>query len=209
MAKIIKKHWDITVAVGIGLFLTIAGIVGMLGMISLPSSVSAATTATATVNVQATVAETISITVSSSIMDLGILTDSTVSATSNNFTVKTNAGNGYTVTIKDTGSSTSPGLWKSSAPTNLIPSITATPLTAGSQGYGAQGTSTAMGIYSPYNVSGNNVGQLQITTQNFASSSSATAGAQATLTLKATISATTTAGAYSDNPLTLTAVGSF
>lgn len=209
MAKTIKKHWDMVLVGGIGLTLAIIGVLIMSGMIGVPSSVSAATTATATVDVQATVAETISINVSSSVMNLGVLTDSTVSATSNNFTVKTNAGSGFTVTIKDTGSTTSPGLWKSSAPTNLIPSNTATPLIAGSQGYGAQGTSTAMGIYSPYNVSGNNVGGLQITAQNFASSSSATAGAQATLTLKATISATTTAGAYSDNPLTLTAVGSF
>lgn len=210
MAKTIKKHWDIAAVIGIGLFLTIAGIVGMFGMISLPSSVSAATTAT--VDVQATVSETIEISVSSSVMNLGTLSSGSVSATSNDFTIKTNAGSGYTVNLKDknyTPTSSAPGLHKISSPTSTIASASTT-LLIGTEGYGAQGTTTDgdVNIDAAYGKSGNSVGGLEITDQAFCTAGSATAGDQTTLTLKTTISATTTAGSYEDQ-LTLTAVGSF
>jgi len=213
MAKTIKKHWDLVLVGGIGLTLAIIGVLIMSGMIGMPSSVSAATTATATVDVSATVAETIEITASSGAMSLGTLSSGSVSATSNNFTVKTNAAGGYTVNLKDkdySPTSSDPGLHKLTAPASTIASASTT-LSPGTAGYGAQGTTTDsdVTIAPAYNKTGDAVGKIEVTSaQNFASSSSPTLGDQSTLTLKATISTITVAGAYQDQ-LTLTAVGTF
>ena len=101
MAEKIKKHWDLVLVGGIGLTLAIIGMLVMSEVMVFPNFVSAATTSATTVNVTATIAETIEITVTSTTMDLGALTTGAVASTSDNFTVKTNAGGGYTVNLKD------------------------------------------------------------------------------------------------------------
>ena len=213
MAKTIRKHWDMALMVGFGLFLMIAAIITVKTAVPIPfQSVQAATTSATTVDVTATVAETIEITVSSSDMDLGALSASSISSTTNNFVVKTNAGSGYTVNLKDkdyAATTSLPGLHKLSAPTSTIASASTT-LVADTEGYGAQGTTTDsdVTISTAYRKTGTQVGKLEITDQAFATSSSATLGDQSTIILQATISSITAAGSYVDQ-LTLTAVGSF
>ena len=212
MAKTIKKHWDMVLVGGIGLTLAIIGMLVMSEVMVFPNFVSAATTSATTVNVTATIAETIEITVTSTTMDLGALTTGAVASTSDNFTVKTNAGGGYTVNLKDknyTPTSTNPGLHKLTTPTDEIVSASTT-LTAGTEGYGAQGTTTDpnVTIDAAYNKTGNAVGALATSDQNLATGDAATTGDQSTLKLLAAISAITGAGSYEDQ-LTLTAVGSF
>ena len=172
----------------------------------------AQTTDTAAVTVYAPVAPTIDISVSSSVLNFGTLSDGSVSATNTNFLVKTNAANGYAVTIYDVGDGTTGGLATSSALIAAPSGSVGSTLTAGTQGYGAQCSTTDsdVNIYAVYNdwTGPNNVGPLATTTNNFTSSTSATAGDQSALYLRAAISATSTVGTYEDT-ITLTATGSF
>lgn len=162
--------------------------------------------------VSATVDPSITFQLSSNSASLGTMTTGAVASTSAiTLTMGTNAGGGYTVTIQDQGSGAAAGLYKSSAPTKLISSSTAT-LVAGTEGYGAQGT-TGTGsptISSPYNTSGNGVGALQRTAQSFVTYASPTGvtNQTATVTFKAAISASTPAGSYADT-ITLLMTGNF
>lgn len=212
MAEKIKKHWDLVLVGGIGLTLAIIGMLVMSEVMVFPNFVSAATTSATTVNVTATVAETIEITVTSTTMDLGALTTGAVASTSDNFTVKTNASGGYTVNLKDkdyAATSSLSALHKLNTPTDEIVSASTT-LTVGAEGYGAQG-STSDGdvtINAAYLKTGNAVGAVSTTDQLLATGAAATTGDQSTLKLLAAISTITYAGSYEDQ-LTLTAVGSF
>ncbi len=208
MAKKIKRNLDIIIAIGVGLALVMVAMIGIHEKVAPVDYVSAATTSVITVS--ATVGQTIELNVSTTAMVFGTLSSGSVNATTNDFSIKTNAANGYTLTIKDLGDTVLGGLLGTTTE-HLIISTTTSPLTAGTEGYGAQGTTTTggMSIYSPYNVVGDSVGQLATTSQNFASSSTATAFDQGTLTLKATIHATSTpADTYYDT-ITLTLTGSF
>jgi len=209
MAKVIKRNIDAGLAIVIGLFLLFVSIIGVNKLIEI-KQVDAATTDTAGITVSATVAQTISINVSSSALDLGTLAVGSVSVTSTNFTVKTNAANGYTVTIEGYGDGSTGGLYGTT--TSYLVTSTATTLSAGTEGYGAQGTSTnpaKLKIYSAYDYVGTDqVGALATTPANFASSSSPTTGDTGGLYLKAAISSVTPADTYNDY-ITLTATGSF
>ena len=162
--------------------------------------------------VSATVDPSITFTLSSTTAALGPMTTSAIaSAASITLTMGTNAGSGYAVTILDEGNGAVGGLYKSAAPTKNITSATAT-LVGGTEGYGVQGT-TGTGsptIASPYNASGNGVGQLQRTAQTLVSYSSPTGvtNQTATIAFKAAISASTPAGSYSDTA-TLIMTGNF
>ena len=213
MAKVIKRNIDVALAIGVGLTLLVISVIGINGLIVV-KQVEAQTTDTAAIAVSATVAQTIDISVSSSALNFGTLSSGSVSATNTNFIVATNATNGYTVTIYDVGDAVTGGLYDSTttaliaAPSGSVGST----LTAGTQGYGAQCSTTDsdVNIYAVYNdwTGPNNVGPLATTTNNFTSSTSATAGDQSALYLRAAISATSTAGTYEDT-ITLTATGSF
>ena len=211
MAKVIKRNIDVALAIGIGLLLLVISIIGIQKMVVVDQA-DAQTTDTAAVTVYATVAPTIDISVSSSVLNFGTLSDGSVSATNTNFLVKTNAANGYTVTIYDVGDGTTGGLATSSALIAAPSGSVGSTLTAGTQGYGAQCSTTDsdVNIYAVYNdwTGPNNVGPLATTTNNFTSSTSATAGDQSALYLRAAISATSTVGTYEDT-ITLTATGSF
>ena len=210
MAKVIKRNIDVALAIGVGLTLLVISVIGINGLIVV-KQVEAQTTDTAAIAVSATVAQTIDISVSSSALNFGTLSSGSVSATNTNFIVATNATNGYTVTIYDVGDGTTGGLATSSALIAALGSASST-LTAGTQGYGAQCSTTDadVNIYAVYNdwTGANNVGPLATTTNNFTSSTSATAGDQSALYLRAAISSTSTVGTYEDI-ITLTATGSF
>lgn len=106
---------------------------------------------------------------------------------------------GCTLYVADAGSGASPGLYKSTTPTSLIVSADAT-LSAGTDGYGVQATSTAAGLTlnSKYNKSGNTVGGLLLTNTALASSTADIASSSVAVTHKAAVSANTLSGSYSD-----------
>ena len=127
MAKTIKKHWDIILVVGAGLFLAI---VAMLAIDIVPSvpSVEAATTSATTVAVSATVASSITLTIAGVNSGQGVVTGVTTTVTTDatsvafgtvsdaanqiaahDLTVSTNATNGYTTNTKDNQVLTSGG----------------------------------------------------------------------------------------------------
>ncbi len=162
--------------------------------------------------VSATVDPSITFTLSSNTAALGTMTTGAVaSASAITLTMGTNAGGGYGVTILDEGNGSVGGLYKSAAPTKNVTSATAT-LSAGTEGYGLQGT-TGTGsptIASPYNTSGNGVGQLQRTAQTLVSYAGPTGvtNQTATIAFKAAIAASTPAGSYADTA-TLIMTGNF
>ena len=212
MAKVIKRNIDVALAIGVGLTLLVISVIGINGLIVV-KQVEAQTTDTAAIAVSATVAQTIDISVSSSALNFGTLSSGSVSATNTNFIVATNAANGYTVTIYDVGDAVTGGLYDSTTTALIAANGSAgSTLTAGTQGYGAQCSTTDadVNIYAVYNdwTGANNVGPLATTTNNFTSSTAATVGDQSALYLRAAISGTSTAATYYDT-VTLTATGSF
>ena len=123
---------------------------------------------------------------------------------------------GCSITLNDAGNGSNPGL-STSSPAYLIPSPNAsysatTTLAAGTEGYGAQATTTAagsgalLGLSGLYNFSGNIVGGLTTTTQTLASSSASSSAREVILTLKTAISSTTQTASYADT-LTLSCTG--
>jgi hypothetical protein len=155
----------------------------------------------------ASAAATISCSTDISSTAFGALTTASVfTASPNASTTMSCSGtsSGCTLYVKDAGSGSSPGLYKSAAPTYLITSADATPLSAGAEGYGIQATSTAAGsggalsFNSKYNKTGNDVGGLTLTDTTLASSTVDVSGREAVVTHKAAISATTLSGSYTD-----------
>ena len=143
----------------------------------------------------------------------GTLTDSSISTAAPNAstTMTCDYAAGCVLYVKDAGSGSQPGLYKSTSPTYTIVSATAT-LSAGSDGYGLQATTTAAGsggtlnINSIYNTTGNNVGGLSLTNVVLASSTAAITNREIIVTHKAAVSAAATAGSYSDT-ITYSCVG--
>lgn len=157
------------------------------------------------VPVSASVNPTISLTVANTTLALGVLDSGTVATSGeNNIVVGTNAGNGYTISIKDIGNGTNPGLFNTSA-SKLVASATGT-LSGGTEGYGANCNKTSGdGTCSFANGSTENVTGLTLAGSTFASHSSKPNGNTTfRIRVKAAISASTDAGAYSD---TLTIIG--
>ncbi len=145
--------------------------------------------------------------------DFGTLTDASISTAAPNAstTMSCTYASGCTLYVKDAGSGSQPGLYKSTSPTYTIVSATAT-LSAGTDGYGLQATTTAAGsggtlsINIIYNKTGNNVGGLSLTDVVLASSTAAITDREVVVTHKAAISAIATAGSYSDT-ITYSCVG--
>ena len=126
------------------------------------------------------------------------------------YTVGTNGGSGYTVTVQDEGSGAAPGLYKGAAPTDLIASTSAT-LTNGTEGYGIQAgvNSGSQTIAATYLQTGTTVGGLNRAATTISSYGTATSADHITnVTARAAISAGTNAGTYSDT-LTFLATGNF
>lgn len=164
-----------------------------------------------TVTVSATVATTATCNVATSTTSFGTLNPSAVNVSSPNVTttISCNGANGCNLFVQDQGNGTNGGLYKSSAPTYLIPSpnssfsATAT-LAAGTEGYGIQAATTTAGsgatlnLNVRYNVTGNTVGGLTTTTIAIATSSAPVSQREVVVTHKAAISGLTPAGSYSD-----------
>ncbi len=159
--------------------------------------------------VTAGVDPTISFTVTNTTLDLGTLSSSSVSTTSyNNITVGTNSNGGYTITIKDAGNGSNPGLYNS-AGSKLIASGTAT-LAAGTEGYGGNCNKVSGdGSCTFADGATNNVTGLTLAGNTFASFGSKPSGTDTfQVRVKAAISTATNAGNYNDT-LTLIATGNF
>ena len=149
--------------------------------------------------IDATPPPTISCTFSANSTSFSNLSPTAVSTSTPDITITITSSGGFQITVRDSGNGTNPGLYKSTTPTYLISSADAT-LTAGSDGYGIQATTTASNItINPkYNQSGNNVGGLSLTDIQLASSTSAVSNAQINIKHKASASYLAPVGSYSD-----------
>ncbi len=164
------------------------------------------------IDVTATVATSISCTVNNTSTAFGTFTVATVATASPTitWTVSTNASSGYTLTVRDAGNGSNPGLYSAGA-SYLIGSAdnsfnNSAELSSGvSIGYGLQATDTdgdagsaTTAVQSPYNVSSDNVGGFELTAQDLAEATGPVANATVTSTLKAKVSGLVPAGSYVD-----------
>ena len=141
----------------------------------------------------------------------------TTSGTDITLTIGTNAGSGYTVTVRDAGDTSNPGLYNSDASyiigsTDSSYSDGPTTLVAGTEGMGiyVSGTTGTPTVAARYNGgTGTQVGGLEITDTTIISrATSMSANDTATTKHMAAISLFTAAGSYSDT-LTYIATGNF
>lgn len=161
------------------------------------------------VAMSASVDPSITFSLSANASAFGSLSTGSVTTSSPNITltIGTNANSGYTLTVQDQGSGAAAGLYNAGASYNIASASAL--LAIGTEGYGIQAASATATIPGPYNVSGNNVGQLQRTPQNLATYNSSTSASHTvTVTHLAAISASTKAGSYADT-LTYIATGNF
>ncbi|MCB9823625.1 hypothetical protein H6802_01580 [Candidatus Nomurabacteria bacterium] len=143
-----------------------------------------------------TVVPFISLSVSSSVSEFGVLSANEIkSASSVDLSVTTNAESGYSLSVNGTGSGVQPGLYNGVG--NVIVSQD-TVLSVGTEGYGAQGSSGTATISSKYDLAGDFVGSLDLSPQELASNSVPVSGDSSTITFKASISGNTVAGEYED-----------
>ncbi len=168
------------------------------------------------VDVTANIDPTITFTLSANATAFGTLSPGIVDTSAPNITltIGTNAASGYTIGVRDAGSSTNPGLYKSAAPTDIIGSADDTyantaDLSAVAAGYGLQASSATATIAARYDQSGDNVGGLEITDTTLASYATALASDHTiTIVHKARSGAFKKAGSYSDT-LTYIATANF
>jgi len=206
MTEKIKKHQDIIIPLGIGLALTIVGLLGFLQINPLSSPVSAATTVT--IGVTAVVQEYMSMTANTTTVALrpdlldtnGVL--GIASSTDIAITVNTNSADGYRMTIQDDN-----GGLRIGSTGNYILLATATGTAAtGTDYYGVQAVSSDMTLNAQYAwaTTTNNIGRIASTTATaFASSTSSGIGKIAYMRVKATCDLAQPNGDYSDT-ITLT-----
>ncbi|KPJ71219.1 hypothetical protein AMJ50_02880 [Parcubacteria bacterium DG_74_3] len=212
MPKIIKKDWDVALAVVIGLVLTVVGIIGLSSMVARPSSVTA-DTATETVEVSATVAAWVSLEVTPTTTTL--TPDLVTSAGGVNIgesdyiqiTTGTNNVTGYSLDIK----SLNGALCHSTGCATGTISSASTTLVAGIDGYGAQANSSdgdvTIATSFDHATSTNTVGGLIQTDDDLADTGSESSDDIIWLTLKAAATSTKTVGTYEDTiTLTLTSL---
>ncbi|MFC2145053.1 hypothetical protein ACFLQQ_01855 [Actinomycetota bacterium] len=150
------------------------------------------------VAVTGTVLPTLSFSLSANTAAFGNLSSASVATagTDITLTMSTNGTNGYTVTVKDEGDASDPGLW-SAAADNLIASATAA-LSAGTEGYGIQASGSGATIDSVYDKTGNDVGALSRIAQTLATNTGPADGDTVTVTHKAAISNITEPEDYVD-----------
>ena len=208
MREIFKKYYDITLVVGIGLFLTIAMMAGLVE-INVPSVQAAASTSTS-VDVSATVSEWISLSVTSTSLTLSPNLVDTAGGThigdspDDNITIGTNNTGGWSLTVSGSGSLTSGSY-------NIYTCGTTSTIAAGTDMYGIQATSSVSGVTvgSYYDNWGTTVvGTASTTAQTVLSKSSSNSAQQVgTFKVRAACDSQQEPGTYTDT-LTLTATGS-
>ena len=153
-----------------------------------------------TVTVSATVAESITCSTNTATTAFGTLDSGSVSTSTPNAstTISCNTGLGCTLNVQDANT----GL-ATTSPAYTIASADAT-LSAGTEGYGIQATTTAsgsggtLGIPAKFNKTGNAVGGLATGNAIIASSTASVSGRENMVTHKAAISGTTQAASYAD-----------
>ncbi len=167
------------------------------------------------VDVTASIDPVITFSLSANATDFGTLAPGIVDTSSPNITltIGTNANSGYTITVRDQGNGSNPGLYKSASPTDIIgsadDSYSDTANLDSVIGYGIQGSSAQATIATRYNQSGNTVGGLEIIDTTLASYASAmSADHTITVTHKAKSGSYKKAGSYSDT-LTYIATANF
>ena len=179
-------------------------ILGLAGIVALPSFASAET-----VSVTAAVQEWVSFAVSPTTTNLGDLVDTSgnlfIGSATSSLTLNSNNAGGYSVTIVGAN-----GGLKNSGYLIATPVAGATTTCDisgdGTNAYGVQATSATFTIGSPFNVTGNVVGSVaSSTSQNIITGAYTTSSQAATLTVKASANKFDASGSYSDI-LTLTAV---
>jgi hypothetical protein len=127
-----------------------------------------------------------------------VLSPSAVSTSSPDITITITSSGGFQINVKDNNGTSTPGLYNSTT-TYLISSQDAT-LSAGTDGYGIQATTTnsSVSINSKYNKSGNDVGGLSLTDVVLATSSVAVSNATINIKHKASVFALAPTGDYHD-----------
>lgn len=166
-----------------------------------------------TVTVSATVNTSITCSTNISSAALGTLSSAAIASTTGSGNASTslscNTGLGCTLTVQDAGNGVNPGL-ATTSPAYIIGSASAAfadtaTLSAGTEGYGIQATSTSEGSggalslnprYS--NTSYAAVGGLELSAQTLASSTAQISNRSVVVSHWAAISATTQAGSYGD-----------
>lgn len=152
------------------------------------------------------VASTVSCSTDITSTAFGTLSSASISTASPNASTTmscSGTSSGCTLYVKDAGSGSNPGLWRSASPTYLIASADAT-LSAGTDGYGIQATTTASGsggtlsINTIYNKTGNDVGGFSLSDLTLASSTIDVTGREVVATHKAAVNTTTLSGSYAD-----------
>ncbi len=143
-------------------------------------------------------APSLTCTLSATLTSFSNLTPNAVSTSSPDITITATSSGAFQITVRDTGTSTGPGLYSSS--TNYLIQSTDATLTAGTDGYGIQATTTNSNItINPkYNKSGNDVGGLSLTDIVLASSTVSVSSAQINIKHKASASYLAPVGSYSD-----------
>ncbi|MCL4392956.1 DUF2341 domain-containing protein [Patescibacteria group bacterium] len=147
----------------------------------------------------------ITFSISSNSLNIGTLSPTSVSSTSNSLTLSSNASNGSNISVFDVNA----GLYNT-ADSHKIASSTAT-LSAGSEGYGINASTTYSGlnIQYPYNGTGDSVGALLSSASSILCSDTTTVNvASITVNYLASISNITPSGPYSDT-VTFIATGNF
>jgi len=143
-----------------------------------------------------TVVPFVTLEVSDTEVHFGTLSASVVSETSSvTITVNTNGEGGYQTYLNGTGDTSNGGLYDGAA--NLILSQT-TLLSAGTEGYGAQGSAGVATVDAKYDVSGDNVGSIDITNSSLSSNTAPVTDEDTDVLFKSAMSSTTTAGEYTD-----------
>ena len=195
--------WVAGSVIVVGAFLLLNGMFSTFEMLVYPDY---ATAATSSVTVSASITAVISCSTNTGSTDFGTWTDTSIkTATPNASTTMScvNSGAGCTLYVKDLGdSSNNPGLWNSTS-SKLIASASTT-LADGTEGYGLQATSTAIGngdtldFSATYNKTGDVVGGLLTNNATLASTNATSSNREAVVTHKAAIANSTPSGSYAD-----------
>ncbi|NTU70067.1 hypothetical protein HGB13_04630, partial [bacterium] len=159
--------------------------------------------------VTATVDPSITFTVATTTLALGTLSSSSISTSGyNNITIGTNGSGGYTISVRDDGNLTNPGLYNAGA-SKLISSADATPLGTNVEGYGGQCNKLSGDGTCTFTGTGENIDGFLLAYQTFASLGSKPAGTDTfQIRVKASINSSTDAGSYTDT-LTVVAAANF
>lgn len=198
--KIFKENFLIFLVLG---FIFLSWFAGDLNFFDLVNYATAQTSSQVTVT--AYVMPTVSCSSATNTTAFGSVNDQYVVTSSPNVTTTMSCSNsslGCTLSVKDAGNGSNPGLYNSLA-SYLIQSADAT-LSPGAEGYGIQGATTTAGsggvliVNSKYYKTGNQVGGLTLAGVTLASSSNAVTNREVVVTHKMAVSSVTPSGNYSD-----------